>query len=496
MYERFTDRARQVMQLANKEAQRFNHEYIGTEHILLGLVKEGSGVAANVLKNLDIDLRKIRLEVEKIVQTGPGGEQVAAGKLPHTPRSKKVIEYSVEEARNLNHNYIGTEHLLLGLLREQEGVGAQVLINLGLRLDEVRQEVLGLLGHNLSDRPAGAYATGRSLGGADAETPFLNAFGRVLPEPAPHGQGPLLRRPDVVRRLALAAGRLTKTPILLIDETVTRYPSVIEEFAASMTPAVAAAGHGWSHVVELDVKLLAVDMLDSPRSCAGKIRQILSEAAQANVVLCIDSFDVILEAGRAHPFTLLQPGPLGPQCLIVGRTTPDSYRRACRRLPGLEGRFEVIPIEPLTSDEVVELLQALRQRYEAHHNAQLTDAAIRASVDRCRQQTVPGALLDRSLLLIDTACAWVRLKPNAEWRDRTKQQMESQIATLNLEKESAVAEQQFDRAAQLRDQADQLKRELEGVLKAWRAILQERCVVDEAAVDEAFGQMNPGASPS
>src|SRR5690349_2245159 len=147
MYERFTDRARKVMQLANQEAQRFNHEYIGTEHILLGLVKEGSGVAASVLKNLDVDLRKIRMEVEKIVQAGP--DMVTMGRLPHTPRAKKVIEYAIEEARNLNHNYVGTEHLLLGLLREMEGVAAQVLQNLGLKLDEVREEVLNLLGHSM-----------------------------------------------------------------------------------------------------------------------------------------------------------------------------------------------------------------------------------------------------------------------------------------------------------------------------------------------------------
>ena len=158
MYERFTDRARKVMQLANQEAQRFNHEYIGTEHILLGLIKEGSGVAANVLKNLDVDLRKIRLEVEKLVQSGP--DMVTMGKLPQTPRAKKVIEYSMEEARNLNHNYVGTEHILLGLLREQEGVAAQVLMNLGLKLEEVREEVLNLLGHGMegpegSERPGG-----------------------------------------------------------------------------------------------------------------------------------------------------------------------------------------------------------------------------------------------------------------------------------------------------------------------------------------------------
>src|SRR5260221_605455 len=164
MYERFTDRARKVMQLANQEAQRFNHEYIGTEHVRLGLVKEGSGVAANVLKNLDIDLRKIRLEIEKIVQSGP--DMVTMGKLPQTPRAKKVIEYSIEEARNLNHNYVGTEHLLLGLLREQEGVAAQVLMNLGLKLEDVREEILNLLGHNLdSGERSGGERTGGELVG-------------------------------------------------------------------------------------------------------------------------------------------------------------------------------------------------------------------------------------------------------------------------------------------------------------------------------------------
>src|SRR5688500_544234 len=194
MYERFTDRARKVMQLANQEAQRFNHEYIGTEHILLGLVKEGSGVAANVLKNLDVDLRKIRLEVEKLVQSGP--EMVTMGKLPQTPRAKKVIEYSMEEARNLNHNYVGTEHILLGLLREQEGVAAQVLMNLGLKLEEVREEVLNLLGHGLEGEGGGERGgrEGAGVSGSSSEgqttsgrgnkskTPALDSFGRDLTE--------------------------------------------------------------------------------------------------------------------------------------------------------------------------------------------------------------------------------------------------------------------------------------------------------------------------
>jgi ATP-dependent Clp protease ATP-binding subunit ClpC len=186
MYERFTDRARKEMQLANQEAQRFNHEYTGTEHVLLGLIKEGSGVAANVLKNLDVDLRKIRLEVEKLVQSGP--EMVTMGKLPQTPRAKKVIEYSMEEARNLNHNYVGTEHILLGLLREQEGVAAQVLMNLGLKLEEVREEVLNLLGHGLEGEAERGGRSEEEEGGrgsrkgGKSKTPALDSFGRDLTE--------------------------------------------------------------------------------------------------------------------------------------------------------------------------------------------------------------------------------------------------------------------------------------------------------------------------
>ncbi|MCH8316604.1 MAG: NDP-hexose 4-ketoreductase, partial [Planctomycetes bacterium] len=193
MFERLTDRARKVMALANQEAQRFNHEYIGTEHILLGLVKEGSGVGANVLKNLDIDLRKVRLEVEKLVKSGP--DMVTMGKLPQTPRAKKVIEYAIEEARNLNHNYVGTEHLLLGLLREHEGVAAQVLMNLGLKLEDVREEVLNLLGAGVetdegadSLEPAGGGEPGGSPRRSKSKTPALDSFGRDLTELARSGE--------------------------------------------------------------------------------------------------------------------------------------------------------------------------------------------------------------------------------------------------------------------------------------------------------------------
>src|SRR5437588_6692431 len=215
MYERFTDRARKVMQLANQEAQRFNHEYIGTEHILLGLVKEGSGVAANVLKNLDIDLRKIRLEVEKLVKSGP--EMVTMGKLPQTPRAKKVIEYAIEEARNLNHNYVGTEHLLLGLLREHDGVAAQVLMNLGLKLEEVREEVLNLLGAGVENEEPTTTGEKQSSQKGKSKTPALDSFGRDLTELAREGQlDPVIgRKNEIERVIQILCRRQKNNPVLL-----------------------------------------------------------------------------------------------------------------------------------------------------------------------------------------------------------------------------------------------------------------------------------------
>src|SRR3954469_22989851 len=232
MYERFTDRARKVMQLANQEAQRFNHEYIGTEHILLGLVKEGSGVAANVLKNLDIDLRKIRLEVEKIVQHGPGGEQVVMGRLPHTPRAKKVIDYSVEEARNLNHNYVGTEHLLLGLLREQEGVAAQVLMNLNLKLEEVREEVLNLLGHGMEAGGGGEGGERAAAKGGKSKTPALDSFGRDLTDLARQSKlDPVIGRANEIERVIQVLSRRTKNNPVLLGEAGVGKTAIVEGLA-------------------------------------------------------------------------------------------------------------------------------------------------------------------------------------------------------------------------------------------------------------------------
>jgi ATP-dependent Clp protease ATP-binding subunit ClpC len=265
MYERFTDRARKVMQLANQEAQRFNHEYIGTEHVLLGLIKEGSGVAANVLKNLDVDLRKIRLEVEKLVQSGP--DMVTMGKLPQTPRAKKVIEYSMEEARNLNHNYVGTEHILLGLLREQEGVAAQVLMNLGLKLEEVREEVLNLLGHGIEGGEGERGGRGGVAGEESGEgrksrskTPALDSFGRDLTELARQKKlDPVIGRENEIERAIQILSRRTKNNPVLLGEAGVGKTAIVEGFA--------------QRVVEGDVPELLLDrrivVLDLAMMVAG-----------------------------------------------------------------------------------------------------------------------------------------------------------------------------------------------------------------------------------
>src|SRR5437764_76897 len=302
MYERFTDRSRKMMQLANQEAQRFNHEYIGTEHILLGLVKEGSGVAANVLKNLDIDLRKSRLEIEKIVQSGPGSEMVAMGKLPQTPRAKKVIEYSIEEARNLNHNYVGTEHLLLGLLREQEGVAAQVLMNLGLKLEDVREEVLNLLGHNMpTEESGGSGGSERQTSKGKSKTPALDSFGRDLTELARQGKlDPVIGRANEIERVIQVLSRRTKNNPVLLGEAGVGKTAIVEGLAQLVVD---------SNVPELlrDRRIVVLDlaMMVAGTKYRGqfeeRIKAVMNEVRRAkNTILFIDELHTLVGAGGAE----------------------------------------------------------------------------------------------------------------------------------------------------------------------------------------------------
>src|ERR671923_1480962 len=345
MYERFTDRARKVMQLANQEAQRFNHEYIGTEHILLGLVKEGSGVAANVLKNLDVDLRKIRLEVERIVQPGAGGDQVVMGRLPHTPRAKKVIEYSIEEARNLNHNYVGTEHLLLGLLREQEGVAAQVLMNLGLKLEDVREEVLSLLGHGLEGAEGGGERGGmeRSGGGGGSEgtssgksskskTPALDSFGRDLTELARKGKlDPVIGREKEIERAIQVLCRRTKNNPVLLGEAGVGKTAIVEGVAQRVVDGNVPELLSDRRIVVLDLAMMVAGTKYRGQF-EERIKAVMNEVRRAkNTILFIDELHTLVGAGGAEgaidASNVLKPALARGEIQCIGATTLDEYRK-------------------------------------------------------------------------------------------------------------------------------------------------------------------------
>jgi ATP-dependent Clp protease ATP-binding subunit ClpC len=499
MFERFTDRARKVMQLANQEAQRFNHEYIGTEHILLGLVKEGSGVAANVLKNLDIDLRKIRLEVEKIVQFGPGGEQVVMGKLPHTPRAKKVIEYSVEEARNLNHNYVGTEHLLLGLLREQEGVAAQVLMNLGLKLEDVREEVLNLLGHNMPDSQesgggnSGGGSGERTQGKGKSKTPALDSFGRDLTELARQGKlDPVIGRANEIERVIQILSRRQKNNPVLLGEAGVGKTAIVEGLAQLVIDGNIPDLLRDKRIVVLDLAMMVAGTKYRGQF-EERIKAVMNEVRRAkNTILFIDELHTLVGAGGAEgaidASNVLKPALARGEIQCIGATTLDEYRKYIEKDQALARRFQDIIVNPPSKDEAVEILKGLRDRYEAHHRVQITDAALRAAVDQSDRYITGRCLPDKAIDVIDEAGARIRLK--AMTRPPDLKELDEQIEKLNQEKESAVAEQDFEKAARLRDQADKLKKKKDQITKEWRDKAKETDgVVDEEVIAEVISKM-------
>src|SRR5712664_936988 len=491
MYERFTDRARKVMQLANQEAQRFNHEYIGTEHILLGLVKEGSGVAANVLKNLDIDLRKIRLEVEKIVQAGP--DMVTMGKLPQTSRAKKVIEYSIEEARNHNHNYVGTEHLLLGLLREQEGVAAQVLMNLGLKLEDVREEVLNLLGHNMATEESGGGAGERQANKGKSKTPALDSFGRDLTDLARQGKlDPVIGRANEIERVIQVLSRRTKNNPVLLGEAGVGKTAIVEGLAQLIVE---------NNVPELlrDKRIVVLDlaMMVAGTKYRGqfeeRIKAVMNEVRRAkNTILFIDELHTLVGAGGAEgaidASNVLKPALARGEIQCIGATTMDEYRKYIEKDAALARRFQEIIVNPPSKDETIEILRGLRDRYEAHHRVQIQDEALGAAVELSDRYISGRCLPDKAIDVIDEAGARVRLK--AMTRPPDLKDLDAQMEQLIQDKEAAVAEQDFEKAAHLRDQADKLKKKKEQIQRDWREKSKEiDGIVDEEVIREVVGKM-------
>jgi len=506
MFERFTDRARKVMALANQEAQRLNHEYIGTEHILLGLVKEGSGVGANVLRNLDVDLRKVRLEVEKLVKAGP--EMVTMGKLPQTPRAKKVIEYAIEEARNLNHNYVGTEHLLLGLLREHDGVAAQVLMNLGLKLEEVREEVLNLLGAGNeqgegSEASSGATPSGGGGGAAPSsgssaakgksKTPALDSFGRDLTELAKENTlDPVIGRATEIERVIQVLCRRTKNNPVLLGEAGVGKTAIVEGLAQRIIAGDVPEILHDKRLVVLDLAMMVAGTKYRGQF-EERIKAVMNEVRRAkNVMLFIDELHTLVGAGGAEgaidASNVLKPALARGEIQCIGATTFDEYRKYIEKDAALARRFQAITVDPPTNEQTVEILKGLRDRYETHHRVHITDGAIRASVELSGRYISGRVQPDKSIDVIDEAGARVRIKSMT--KPPNLAELEADIERLSVEKDEAVKAADYERAAELRDKAEQLRRKKDETQKEWRAKAQVADgVVDEDVVAEVVSKM-------
>ena len=489
MFERFTDRARKVMALANQEAQRFNHEYIGTEHILLGLVKEGSGVGANVLKNLDVDLRKVRLEVEKLVKSGP--DMVTMGKLPQTPRAKKVIEYAIEEARNLNHNYVGTEHLLLGLLREHDGVAAQVLMNLGLKLEEVREEVLNLLGAGVeSEESQPAEKQGKK---GKSTTPALDSFGRDLTELAKEGQlDPVIGRKNEIERVIQILCRRQKNNPVLLGEAGVGKTAIVEGLAQMVISSNVPEILHDRRIVVLDLAMMVAGTKYRGQF-EERIKAVMNEVRRAkNVILFIDELHTLVGAGGAEgaidASNVLKPALSRGEIQCIGATTFDEYRKYIEKDAALARRFQPITVEPPNKVDAIEILKGLRDRYEAHHRVQILDAALVAAVEMSDRYITGRALPDKAIDVLDEAGARIRLRSMT--KPPNLAELEEQIERLSLQKDEAVKNAEYEEAARLRDQAEGLRGKKEEMQRAWREKAKEvDGVVDEEVIAEVISKM-------
>ena len=480
------------MALANQEAQRFNHEYIGTEHILLGLVKEGSGVGANVLKHLGVDLAKVRMEVERLVKAGP--DMVTMGKLPQTPRAKKVIEYSIEEARNLSHNYVGTEHILLGLLREEEGVAAQVLMNLGLRLEEVREEVLNLLGAGVEgeEAPGGTQeeAPGRRQ---KSKTPALDNFGRDLTQLAREGQlDPVIGRVNEIERVTQVLCRRRKNNPVLLGEAGVGKTAIVEGLAQKIVNRDIPEILHDRRIVALDLAMMVAGTKYRGQF-EERIKAVMNEVRRAkNVILFIDELHTLVGAGGAEgaidAANVLKPSLSRGEIQCIGATTMDEYRKHIEKDGALERRFQTIIVNAPTKDQTLAILRGLRDRYEEHHRVQFTETALEQAVELSSRYVTGRVQPDKAIDVIDEAGARVRLKSMTKPPDLSS--LETEIDRLQIEKDEAVKNADYERAAELRDKAEHLRQKKDEMVVEWKQQSKESGgVVDEEVVAEVVSKM-------
>jgi ATP-dependent Clp protease ATP-binding subunit ClpC len=460
MFGRFTERAQQVLVLAQEEAKRLSHNFIGTEHILLGLVREGSGIAARSLQNMGVELPRVRQEVEKII--GKGDKGPVQG-ISYTPRAKKVIELAIEEGQNFGHNYVGTEHLLLGLLREGEGIAAQVLANLGIDLKNARKEVVNLLG---GEGQVGGAHSSKPL----PQTPTVDTFGRDLTKLAKEGKlDPVIGREKEIERVIQVLSRRTKNNPCLIGEPGVGKTAIAEGLAQRIVEGNAPETLRDKRVVTLE--LAAVVAGTKYRGeFEERLRKLMVELQQAgNVIIFIDELHTIIGAGAAEgaidASNILKPALAKGELQAIGATTLDEYRKHIERDPALERRFQPIMVGEPTKEESLAILEGLRDRYEAHHRVTITDEALQAAVRFSDRYITDRFLPDKAIDLIDEAASRVRLRNYTAPPDL--KELEEKLHNLRQEKESAVRSQEFEQAAHLRDQEQQLKAKLTELKKKW-----------------------------
>ncbi|MCP2293130.1 ATP-dependent Clp protease ATP-binding subunit [Nocardia amikacinitolerans] len=467
MFERFTDRARRVVVLAQEEARMLNHNYIGTEHILLGLIHEGEGVAAKSLESLGISLEGVRSQVEEIIGQG---QQAPSGHIPFTPRAKKVLELSLREALQLGHNYIGTEHILLGLIREGEGVAAQVLVKLGADLNRVRQQVIQLLSGYQGKEPVESGARGET--GTPSTSLVLDQFGRNLTQAALEGKlDPVIGRSKEIERVMQVLSRRTKNNPVLIGEPGVGKTAVVEGLAQAIV-------NGEVPETLKDKQLYTLDLgsLVAGSRYRGdfeeRLKKVLKEInTRGDIILFIDELHTLVGAGAAEgaidAASILKPKLARGELQTIGATTLDEYRKYIEKDAALERRFQPVQVGEPTVEHTINILKGLRDRYEAHHRVSITDGALVAAATLADRYINDRFLPDKAIDLIDEAGARMRIRRMTAPPDL--REFDDKIADARREKESAIDAQDFEKAARLRDKEKQLVAKRAEREKQWRS---------------------------
>ncbi|MFP5353211.1 MAG: Clp protease N-terminal domain-containing protein, partial [Actinomycetota bacterium] len=464
MFERFTDRARRVVVLAQEEARLLNHNYIGTEHILLGLIHEGEGVAAKALESLGISLEKVRQQVEEIIGAG---QSPPSGHIPFTPRAKKVLELSLREALQLGHNYIGTEHILLGLIREGEGVAAQVLVKLGADLSRVRQQVIQLL--------SGYSGSKESPGAGGAESPqgslVLDQFGRNLTQLARENKlDPVIGRENEIERVMQVLSRRTKNNPVLIGEPGVGKTAVVEGLAQRIVKGEVPETITGKQLYTLDLGALVAGSRYRG-DFEERLKKVLKEIkTRGDIILFIDELHTLVGAGAAEgaidAASILKPMLARGELQTIGATTLDEYRKHLEKDAALERRFQPIKVPEPTVAHTIDILKGLRDRYEAHHRVQITDQGLVAAANLADRYISDRYLPDKAIDLIDEAGSRLRIRRMSAPPDY--RELEEKIADIRRKKEEAIEAQDFEKAASFRDEEKRLTTERSERETEWR----------------------------